>query len=421
MADRWLTLALLCLSGSLIYWLPYYSDIFYVPMQKAFGFSNTQIGLLSGTAGFTALVTFVPGGWLADRFPPRHLMSAALLITGAGGLVFATLPPFEVCLLLYGLWGVSAGLVFWSAFIKATRNWGRRDQQGRTFGFLEGGRSITDVVGTAILLALFAWQGADSGALADNIRVCSIALLALALLVWLVMKDDSPSAPEGSQARSRFSWPAARVVLKMPVIWLLGVVILAANTGMWGSIYFTPYATDIFELGDLGGGAVGAGKYVLAAVAAITAGFIADRIGPARTVVGLFAFLTAGFGLFGIVPGGPALVPMLLINAAVIATAVFALRGVYYALLEQGGVPIAVTGTAVGLVSVIGYTPDAFAPVLSGLVLDAWPGAAGYRVLFALVCGVCALGLVAAYLIFRRTRSRMGPAHPESAPLTGSS
>ena len=102
----------LCLSGSFIYWLPFYTEIFYMPVQTAFGFSNTQIGVLSGTAGFAALITFIPGGWLADRFPARKLMSTALVITAMGGFVFARLPSFEVCLVLYGLWGVSASLVF---------------------------------------------------------------------------------------------------------------------------------------------------------------------------------------------------------------------------------------------------------------------------------------------------------------------
>ena len=56
---------------------------------------------------------------------------------------------------------------------------------------------------------------------------------------------------------------------------------------MWGAIYFTPYATDVFALGEVLGGAVGAGKYWLAPVAAIAAGFIADRIGTAKAVAGV--------------------------------------------------------------------------------------------------------------------------------------
>ena len=397
-------MVLLCLCGSFIWWLPWYSEIFYVPMQNAFGFSNTQIGLLTGTAGFASLVTYFPGGWLADKFPVRKLMSTALVISSMGGFIFARIPPFEVCLVLYALWGVSAALIFWSAMIKATRNWGGHDEQGRAFGFLEGGRSMSDVIFTSIFLAIFAFLGADAVALSTNILILSTGLLVMAVLTWVVMKDGPGTGRETRKSGSGFSWGTVLFVLKMPIIWLLSIVILAANFGMWGTAYFTPYASDIYELGDVWGGAVGAGKYALAAVAAITAGFVADRIGTARAVVVLFFVLTSGFVLFALVPGGPGLVPMLLFNAAIIATAVFALRGIYYALLEQGGVPVAVTGTAVGLVSVIGYTPDALAPVISGLILDAYPGAVGFQILFLLIGGICFLGLVAAILIYRKVQ-----------------
>jgi hypothetical protein len=46
--------------------------------------------------------------------------------------------------------------------------------------------------------------------------------------------------------------------------------------------------------------------------------------------------MTAGFLIFGLIPGAPNLVPLLLINVAVISGAVFALRGIYFALLKQG-------------------------------------------------------------------------------------
>ena len=398
-------MVLLCLSGSFIFWLPYFSDLFYVPLQRAFGFSNTQIGVLISVFGFASLVSYAPGGWLADRFPARQLMSTALLISGMGGFVFARVPPFEVCLVLYGMWGVSASLIFWSALIKAVRNWGGRDEQGRAYGFLEGGRSVSDATSSIVFLAIFAWQGADPAALANNITLTSSCLVFMAVLVWVVMKDAADYRPDAETAISAFSWAKVGAVLRMPILWLLSGVILAANWGMWGTIYITPYATDVLELGDVWGGVVGGGKYWLAAVAAVCAGFVADRVGTARAVVGLFVLLSASFLLFAVVPGAPGLVPMLLINAALAALAVYALRGIYYALLEQGNVPLGLTGTAVGMVSVVGYTPDTLAPLVAGLVLDAWPGAAGFQVLFGLISALCLAGLAAAVLIYRKVQS----------------
>ena len=80
-AEKRLTMVLLCLSGSIIYWLPFLSEIYYVPMLDAFGFSKTQMGILLSTFGFSSLITYIPGGWLADRIAPRKLISSALVIT----------------------------------------------------------------------------------------------------------------------------------------------------------------------------------------------------------------------------------------------------------------------------------------------------------------------------------------------------
>ena len=154
-SDKWLTMVLLCMSGSIIFWLPYLSEIFYVPMQDAFGFSKTQIGILSSTFGFSSLLGYFPGGRLADRFSSRKLITIALVIMSASGFVFSKLPSFEICLLLYGVWGLATAGIFWSAIIKATRNWASREEQGRAFGILEGGRKFTDMATSTVFLFIF--------------------------------------------------------------------------------------------------------------------------------------------------------------------------------------------------------------------------------------------------------------------------
>jgi nitrate/nitrite transporter NarK len=93
----------------------------------------------------------------------------------------------------------------------------------------------------------------------------------------------------------------------------------------------------------------------------------------------------------------------MLINATVVSVAIFALRGIYFALLEEGGVAPAVTGTAAGVISAIGFTPDVFMPLLGGLLLDAYPGAEGYRYFYAIIAVLCACGCLAAYCIMRNS------------------
>ena len=75
----------LCLSASAIFFIPFISEIYYVPMQNAFHFNNTQMGMLMSIFGATSMLAYFPGGWLADKFSPRRLMSVALLICGGAG------------------------------------------------------------------------------------------------------------------------------------------------------------------------------------------------------------------------------------------------------------------------------------------------------------------------------------------------
>ena len=399
--EKWLTMGLLCLSGSVIFWLPLFSDIFYIPMQNAFGFTKTQMGLLLSTFGAVSLIAYFPGGWLADRFSPRKLITTALVITALAGFVFSTLPSFEICLILFGIWGITSAGILWSAMIKATRCWGSSEDQGKTYGILEGGRNISDVISTTVLLTIFAYSGGDDKSVSENIIWISSYTLVLTFLVWRVMKDGISN----HEKQPKVTITEIKYILKLPIIWLIALIIMATNTAMWGTIFFTPYATEVFELGEVGGGAIGVGKYWVTPFAAIAAGFFADKIGPAKAILGFCIIMTSGFLMFGLVPGSQALLPFLIINVAALTAVVYALRGTYFSLLEQGSVPLAVTGTATGIISVIAYTPDIFMPTLGGVILDAYPGASGYQYLFLFVSLLSMIGVAAAYAIYRKIQT----------------
>ena len=88
-----------------------------------------------------------------------------------------------------------------------------------------------------------------------------------------------------------------------------------------------------------------------------------------------------------------------------VAIGVYSLRPLYFAIMEEGKIPYALTGTAVGIVSVVGYTPDIFVGPLMGLLLDNSPGEAGHRHLFLFLAMFACLGL-AASIMFRKLKPR---------------
>jgi MFS family permease len=199
-------------------------------------------------------------------------------------------------------------------------------------------------------------------------------------------------------------------VLKMPVVWLISVVILCAYSAYWGSFFFTPYASDVFLMSVTMAGVLSVGRMWLKPVAALVAGFLGDRFGISRTVAASLAITAASFGLFALTPANPAVLPLVIINVAISATFIFALRGIYFALLEEGGIPIALTGTAAGVASAIGFIPDIYMPVVGGYLLDGYPGVTGYRLLFGFVAVLAVIGFIAAVLIMRLQKPAKGHA-----------
>lgn len=63
--------------------------------------------------------------------------------------------------------------------------------------------------------------------------------------------------------------------------------------------------------------------------------------------------------------------------------------------------PMVYTGSAIGLISVIGYSPDIFSAYVFGLLIDSSPGALGYQYVFGLVAVFALIGLLAT-LCFQR-------------------
>jgi nitrate/nitrite transporter NarK len=397
---RWLVMTSLCLSGGVLYLLPYLFEIYYLPLQEALGLSRTQLGTLMSAFGVTALICYFPGGWLADRISPRKLLSISCVATGLVGFYFATFPSYAASLAIHAFWGVSVTLTFWAALIKATRNWAPADQQGRAFGILEGGRGGAEAVFSSIFLAVFAMLGSGRVGLAWVIVLLSITAILLGVFTWISLED---STPESSKKRDPVRLSEIVTVLRMPAVWLMSVVIFTAYCAYWGSFSFTPYATEVFGASVVLGGAIGIAKSWVKPIPAVGAGFLADRIGASRTVAWSFGILILSFGFFAMIPGRPEWILVVIVNTVVASLAVFAIRGIYFALLEEGGIPLALTGTATGIVSVVGYTPDIFMPVLGGVLLDRYPGGSGYRFLFLFVVGMCVLGLFAALLIMRRS------------------
>jgi len=383
-------MASLILAGDSIYLLPYMRKSFQTSMQEVFDVTFTQLGAMNAMFGALAFGAYFAGGWLSDRVDTRTLLCVSLFATGLGGYYMATIPDYPMLLALHAFWGVTSILTFWAALIKAARLWGGPDDQGKTFGILDGGRGLVG----AVMLSLAAWVFSRYALVTDGlvavIVLYSTASMVAGFFVLAFVPADSAHGSLVGRGNAGLSAGQLRLVMAMPAVWLLALIILVAYWLYVGTFEFATFGELAFAQDKVFGAQLGAFREWLRPLSAIAAGLLADRIRPTRAVGLAFIIAGGGYAALATMPGTVDWLWLLWIQVAAVAIAVFALRGIYFALLEESRVPVVVTGTAVGLVSMVGYTPDVFAYPLAGWFVDTFGAADGYRSYFA-VLGCAAL------------------------------
>ena len=84
-----------------------------------------------------------------------------------------------------------------------------------------------------------------------------------------------------------------------------------------------------------------------------------------------------------------------LLVISTVSAGIYGVRGIYFALYQEAKVPLVITGSAVGLVSIVGFTPDIFMGPLMGYLIDSSPGATGHQHVFLVLVLFAAIGLAA--------------------------
>jgi sugar phosphate permease len=104
-------LALIVIAAGAIYPLLYLRQNFEISILESFNITQTQLRYCSSMLGLIFVITYIPSGWLADRFSSRKLLAYSLLATALLGVWFSTMPSYSSLLVIYGAWGVATGLL----------------------------------------------------------------------------------------------------------------------------------------------------------------------------------------------------------------------------------------------------------------------------------------------------------------------
>ena len=411
--QRYIKLAVLVIIAGNIYPLIYLRQNFQLSMLESFGISGTQLGQMYAMLGVLYMVTYLPSGWLADRVAPRILMSFSLAFAGLLGLWFSTMPSFGSLIIIFAGWGIAAGLTFWAALIKATNLLAEPTEQGRFFGILDGGRGLVEALLATIAVAMFAYytgsvEQDSSDALKKVIYLYVGCMLVLAPIAYFILpepaikqKDD----PDSSKPKSHI-WIDFKIIASKLEIWLCGICILTGYQLFWATYSFSAYIQNHYGLTAVAVASITTAKLWMRPIGAMAAGFAGDFLDRELVLGALLVFASISLASLIMLPAGAGSAILLGI-VLVIGFLTYAVRGIFWSTLESCQVSNKIKGLAIGLISLLGYSPDIYLPLFEGYLIEQYPGKQGYGIYFGGIAVMGLLGAVAAWQLKRIAKRRV--------------
>jgi sugar phosphate permease len=352
--------ALLSVVGLALYGLPLYYDF----MVREFGWSRTMV--TSGNAISKLIVGPLFGfgaGWIVDRFGPRRLMMAGILMAGGALVGLGTVSAAWAFYLFYffnALGYVCGGplpsQVLLSRWFEKTR--------GRAMGIAYLGIGV----GGAIVPLLAAWLTAHLGWRA-SLQALGVLIVLIALPLAYLVDDRSANLSGARSGRAREAIPppdGVRPILRNRAFYLLALGSMCSIAAVGG----TNQHLKLFLSLDRGYAQADAARLISLVLAVSIAGrvlmgWLADRM-PRRDVMLLIYLLVA------------ASIPFLLIRPSRGTLYGFAalfgvgLGGEYLIIPLMAGelFGVRVLGRVMGIVLTADGVAEATAPMLVGYLRD---------------------------------------------------
>jgi len=398
-------LALIVIAAGAIYPLLYLRQNFEISILESFNITQTQLRYCSSMLGLIFVITYLPSGWLADRFSSRKLLAYSLLATALLGVWFSTMPSYSSLLVIYGAWGVATGLTFWSAHIKLVAMLAKKDQQGKFFGILDGGRGLVEALLATVAITLFAYvlsqeSGSTSLALKQVIYLYIGVLLLVAPLVYWLLDDFEEQSDDSNKAGNSVFMDDLMTILRHREIWLCAICIVCGYQLFYATYSFAAYLQQNFGLTAVAVGTITVAKLWMRPIGGIAAGFIGDWSSPEKVLSILLVLASISLAMMAFLPTTSASVVMLVV-VLLIGLLTYGVRGLYWATLGGCNVPNKIKGLAIGMISMIGYFPEMYLPWISAPLLEQYPGGLGYRIYYLIISACGLLGAYAAYLLAR--------------------
>ncbi|MQR00319.1 MFS transporter [Glaciimonas soli] len=401
--NRYFQFALLVAAAGAIYPLLYLRQYYENSILAAFNITSADLNSIYVVLGFVFVATYMPSGWLADKFSPKLLISFSLTVVGGTGFWYAAYPPLWQLKIIFFFWGLAAGLTFWAALVKSVKLLAKSSEQGRFFGILDGGRGLVEALLATIGLAIFAYlmaqNPAPQQALRPIIYMYSVICIAIAVLIFIFLDSETKNTDGDVQEDKKIKGNLLqdlRTVAANPRLWLMAFIILTGYQLFWGTYSFSSYLQEGYGMTAVAAGVITVTKVWMRPISSVAAGFLGDKFSNELILPLSMLLACCGYLVLVFFPHVNHAYFLLFIVIG-IGTMTYAIRGLYWSILDGCKVPPHVIGLAIGIISMIGYLPDIFLPMINRAILNNYPGPLGFRIYYSYLAGAGLLGAVVAF------------------------
>jgi MFS transporter, FSR family, fosmidomycin resistance protein len=261
-------------------------------------------------------------GLLADRICVKYLVIFAPAVTAITMSSLGLAPSFPVLLILLVLSGISA-VVFHVPSPVLIKHYSG-DKTGRGMSFFMFGGELARTLGPLLITAALSWWG-----LKGSIRVLPLGLVTTALLFFQLRNLEPMNRPE-PEAGEEQSMGSVRPHLPL-LAGIGGYMLFRMGIKSALTLYLPTYLTSKGETLWMGGIAL-ALLQLAGAASTFASGYVADRYGHRRTLLGI-AILTPIAALTLTFSHGAIMVPLLMVAGFLI----FASGPILLALVQDTG------------------------------------------------------------------------------------
>ncbi|MGD6794163.1 MFS transporter [Metabacillus indicus] len=399
---RYFQFLLIVLAAGAIFPLIYLRTNYQETILEVYGMTLPQLNTIFSALGIAFIVGYFPSGWISDKFSAKKLISISLLFVGLAGIWFAQVPSYPVVIFIFIIWGIFSVLTFWSAHLKIVKLISKKEEEGRFFGVLDGGRGVVEAVLASIAVFLFSRVLGASTAVADKkdalvnvIYMYSGVLIVVSILIMIFVNVDGNS--EKTETASEKSAPKAKGsfkdVFSNRFVWLLGGIIFMSYIVTWTIYYFGGFLQTNIGINASIVGTVTVIMLWMRPVGGIAGGFLGDKFGKSNILIIALGLATALLIMISVLP---ATLPASLFYVLVILSglSVYTIRGLYWSLLGDCNIADEKLGLSIGLISFIGYLPDILLPLVMSMMISSFGDAGGYNAYFLFSAIAGALGIL---------------------------